>query len=167
MSIVMSRYESPIGTLYLYAQDDCIIRLDFAQSPAVTDWFVKYLTNRGVREGSCPVLAQLRSELEGYFAGSRTAFTIPCRLYGTDFQRAVWDQLRGIPYGRTITYGMLAVCMGKPRASRAVGGANHNNPVSIVIPCHRVVGAGGQLTGYGGGLDRKASLLRLERCGHL
>ena len=177
VSVVMSPYASPIGMLYLYAQDDCIIRLDFVQSSAVTEipllegvpegrgGFVKYLTNRGVIEGYCQALDLLRRELDAYFAGALTAFTVPYRLYGTDFQRTVWERLKEIPYGQTVTYGQLAERIGKPRASRAVGGANHNNPISIVIPCHRVVGAGGRLTGYGGGLDRKAFLLRLESGG--
>ena len=124
---------------------------------------MKYLTNRGAEEGSCPVLAQLRSELDEYFAGTRTVFTVPYRLYGTAFQCLVWDRLKEIPYGQTVTYGQLAACLGRPKASRAVGGANHRNPISIVIPCHRVIGANGHLTGYGGGLERKAFLLALER----
>jgi len=152
-----------MGTLNLYAQNNCIIRLDFKQSFEAEDLIVKYLTNRAVEEGSCPVLEELRAELDEYFAGSRIDFTVPHRLHGTDFQRRVWEQLRMIPYGQTVTYGQLAARIDQPKASRAVGGANHNNPISIVIPCHRVIGAGGHLTGYGGGLERKEFLLRLEQ----
>lgn len=101
-------------------------------------------------------------QLDAYFAGELTAFDVPLHLVGTPFQLRVWEELRRIPYGETRTYGELAEALGKPSASRAVGLANGKNPVSIVVPCHRVVGAGGGLTGYGGGLDRKQRLLALE-----
>ncbi|GGT52158.1 methylated-DNA--[protein]-cysteine S-methyltransferase [Streptomyces purpureus] len=102
------------------------------------------------------------SQLEAYFAGERREFDLPMRLHGTDFQRAVWEQLRTIPYGETRTYGELAEALGKPSASRAVGLANGKNPIGIIVPCHRVIGASGSLTGYGGGLDRKQRLLAFE-----
>lgn len=101
-------------------------------------------------------------QLAEYFAGERTAFDLPLRLVGTAFQRSVWEQLRGIPYGEVITYGELARRIGKPNAFRAAGSANGRNPVSIIVPCHRVIAAGGKLGGYGGGLDRKTLLLQLE-----
>ena len=107
-------------------------------------------------------VAQAQRELDRYFTGRLREFTVPLDLQGTPFQLAVWQGLRQIPFGDTLSYGALAAAVGRPRASRAVGQANHLNPVSIVIPCHRVIGADGSLTGYGGGLDRKQSLLHFE-----
>ncbi|MFI8826222.1 methylated-DNA--[protein]-cysteine S-methyltransferase [Streptomyces sp. NPDC053431] len=101
-------------------------------------------------------------QLDAYFAGELTAFDLPLHLEGTPFQLRVWEQLRLIPYGETRTYGELAEALGNPGASRAVGLANGKNPVTIIVPCHRVIGAGGGLTGYGGGLDRKKRLLAFE-----
>lgn len=115
----------------------------------------------GPREpGALPAVVE---QLGEYFAGERTAFDLPLKLDGTPFQRAVWAALREIPYGETTTYGELARRLGRPAASRAVGMANGRNPVGVIVPCHRVVGAAGDLTGYGGGLDRKRRLLDLER----
>jgi methylated-DNA-[protein]-cysteine S-methyltransferase len=108
-------------------------------------------------------LAAARAQVEEYFEGERTTFDMLLDAGGTPFQRDVWAQLRAIPYGETISYGELARRIGKPHASRAVGLANGRNPISIVVPCHRVIGASGTLTGYGGGLDRKRFLLEHER----
>ncbi|MFE9647688.1 methylated-DNA--[protein]-cysteine S-methyltransferase [Streptomyces sp. NPDC006365] len=102
-------------------------------------------------------------QLKAYFAGELKEFDLPLRLDGTPFQRTVWEQLRRIPYGETRSYGELADALGNAKASRAVGLANGRNPVGIIVPCHRVVGANGSLTGYGGGLDRKKRLLDFER----
>ncbi|MFH9262753.1 methylated-DNA--[protein]-cysteine S-methyltransferase [Streptomyces sp. NPDC017546] len=101
-------------------------------------------------------------QLTAYFAGDRTTFDLPLNMAGTPFQRSVWAELLKIPYGETRTYGELAEELGKPGASRAVGLANGKNPVGIIVPCHRVIGASGSLTGYGGGLDRKQRLLAFE-----
>ncbi|MFE6843301.1 methylated-DNA--[protein]-cysteine S-methyltransferase [Streptomyces sp. NPDC057686] len=101
-------------------------------------------------------------QLAAYFAGELTEFDVPVRLEGTAFQRSVWDQLVRIPYGETWSYGELAAKLGKPNASRAVGLANGKNPVSIIVPCHRVIGASGSMTGYGGGVERKVRLLAFE-----
>lgn len=106
-----------------------------------------------------PVIDQLNA----YFQDELTEFDLPLRLAGTPFQRSVWHQLQQIPYGETRTYGELAKALGKPNASRAVGLANGKNPVSIIVPCHRVIGANGDMTGYGGGLDRKRRLLDFEQ----
>jgi methylated-DNA-[protein]-cysteine S-methyltransferase len=106
---------------------------------------------------------EVTTQLEAYFAGERTAFDVPLRLEGSEFQRRVWTALQDIPYGETWTYGELAAHVGSPGGSRAVGLANGRNPVSVIVPCHRVVGADGTLTGYGGGLERKRYLLDLER----
>jgi methylated-DNA-[protein]-cysteine S-methyltransferase len=108
------------------------------------------------------VLAAAREQLAEYFAGERHEFDLPLRPAGTPFQRAVWDALREIPYGETAGYGELANRLGRPGAARAVGLANGRNPIAIVVPCHRVIGAAGALTGYGGGLERKRYLLELE-----
>lgn len=104
----------------------------------------------------------MTEQLDAYFAGELKEFTVELRLAGTPFQRSVWDRLRQIPYGETRSYGELAEALGNLGASRAVGLANGKNPVGIIVPCHRVVGASGGLTGYGGGLDRKQRLLDFE-----
>ncbi len=109
-----------------------------------------------------PLLLQAERELKEYFAGARREFSLPLDLRGTDFQRQVWQALREIPYGETRTYGDIAARTGNPHACRAVGMANHKNPLLIVIPCHRVIGASGALTGFGAGMDVKEKLLRLE-----
>ena len=110
-----------------------------------------------------PVLDEAARQLTEYFAGQRTVFTLPLRPQGTAFQQAVWREMAKIPYGQTRTYGQLAAAIGRPKASRAVGGACHRNPLGIVLPCHRVVGANGSLTGYAGGLAVKEFLLQLEQ----
>ncbi|MGI5228827.1 methylated-DNA--[protein]-cysteine S-methyltransferase [Actinoallomurus sp. CA-142502] len=102
-------------------------------------------------------------QLEEYFAGTRTRFDLPLAPAGTPFQRQVWEALQAIPYGQTVSYGQLADRLGRPAAARAVGFANGHNPISIIVPCHRVVGSNGDLTGYGGGLERKRRLLDFER----
>ncbi len=106
--------------------------------------------------------ARIERQLDAYFRGARTPFDLPLSPRGTPFQLRVWEELRRIPWGRTLTYGELARRLGDPRLARAVGAANGANPISIVIPCHRLVGAGGDLTGYASGLDRKRALLALE-----
>ena len=107
-------------------------------------------------------LAPVACQLDEYFTGARRSFDVRLSPSGTPFQRAVWDALRDVPYGETATYGEIAARVGRPTASRAVGAANGANPIAIVVPCHRIVGANGTLTGYGGGLDRKRLLLDLE-----
>jgi methylated-DNA-[protein]-cysteine S-methyltransferase len=107
-------------------------------------------------------LAPLRHQLEEYFAGERREFELELAPTGTPFQLSVWRALRAIPYGETTSYGEIAAAVGQPSAARAVGGANNRNPIAIIVPCHRVIGASGSLTGYGGGLPRKQQLLKLE-----
>ena len=111
---------------------------------------------------SGPTLSAVAGQLDEYFRGVRTGFELPIRLEGTPFQRAVWAALLDIPFGQTSTYAEVAARLGRPRAVRAVGAANGQNPISIVVPCHRLIGANGDLTGYGWGLERKRSLLELE-----
>lgn len=107
-------------------------------------------------------LAEAARQLAAYFSGDRTAFDLPLRPKGTPFQRAVWDELLRIPHGETRSYGELARALGQPGGAQAVGAANGQNPIAVVIPCHRVIGADGSLTGYAGGLERKRALLALE-----
>ncbi len=114
------------------------------------------------RDDDAPVLAEARRQLTAYFAGELTDFDLPLAPRGTAFQRKVWDALRQIPYGGTRTYGQIATQIGAPGAARAVGAANHDNPIAIVVPCHRVIGAAGALVGYAGGLSQKRELLELE-----
>ena len=114
-----------------------------------------------------PLLDAAEAQLREYFAGTRRTFDLPLAPRGTAFQQRVWAALRAIPYGETHTYGELAAAIGSPSASRAVGMANHHNPTPIVIPCHRVIGANGTLTGYAGGLETKRRLLALEGITHL
>ena len=114
-------------------------------------------------QGTSPVLENTKRQLEEYFHGERREFDLPLAPRGTEFQQKVWRRLRDIEYGTTTTYGALAQELGNPQASRAVGLANGSNPIPIVIPCHRVIGANGALTGFGGGLPVKGALLALER----
>ena len=143
--------ESPIGPLLITAENGALTRLFMAPFNRDTAW-----------EHDPAALAEPARQLAEYFAGERTEFELELRPAGTAFQRAVWDLLLGIPYGRTTSYGALALELGDPRKVRAVGLANGRNPISIVVPCHRVIGADGSLTGYGGGLERKRHLLDLE-----
>ena len=113
-----------------------------------------------------PLLAECARQLEAYFAGTLRSFDLPLCLAGTAFRTKVWNALRTIPYGENRSYGQLAAMIGAPAASRAVGGANHHNPICIIVPCHRVIGADGSLTGYGAGLDMKQWLLEHERKHH-
>lgn len=149
--------DSPYGPLTLVATDDALSGLymtDQRHRPAQETF--------GDRDPDHPLFREVTRQLNAYFAGASTGFDLPLRLDGTPFQQSVWEQLRKIPYGGTRTYGDLADALGKHGASRAVGLANGKNPIGIIVPCHRVIGAGGSLTGYGGGLDRKRALLAQE-----
>jgi len=147
--------ETPIGML-LIAGDDAIRGIYFPKNGKAAapeaDWI----------ESSKGVLAEAVRQLKEYFAGRRADFELPLAPDGTEFQRTVWQRLQEIPYGATISYGELAKRVGNPKASRAVGAANGSNPIPIVIPCHRVIGSNGKLTGFGGGLPTKEKLLALE-----
>lgn len=152
--------ESPIGPLTLVTEDGKLTGLYMDVAGHEPDEVV--IGERIVVDDDS-VLSVAASQLSAYFAGELTSFDLPLSLEGTAFQRTVWAGLRDIPYGETISYGELARRIGQPSASRAVGLANGRNPVSIVVPCHRVVGSDGSLTGYGGGLPRKRFLLALEQ----
>ena len=150
-TMVMS---SPVGPLELHSDGTALTLLHFHDEmpPQTAD-----------NGESDPVLVEARRQLEEYFAGDREDFDLPLKGAGTDFQQRVWEQLRGIPFGTTTAYGEVARRVGlPPGASRAVGLANGANPLAIVVPCHRVIGSDGSLTGYAGGLDRKRYLLGLE-----
>lgn len=142
--------DSPVGILRLIAENGFLTGLFFGGEGC---------------EGpdDSPVLDAAERQLAEYFDGKRRSFDLPLNLKGTKFQRAVWQALTKIPYGGTVSYGDIAREIGNPKACRAVGMANHRNPVSIIVPCHRVVGGDGSLTGYGGGLEIKRALLELER----
>lgn len=157
MQRVCARYESPLGTMLLAASDRGLCGVWFEgqrHGPDARTW----------REDPAhPVLVATIDQLRAYFAGERTSFDLPLDLQGgTPFQQSVWSALLGIPRGGTTSYAALAREVGKPQAARAIGAAVGRNPVSIVVPCHRVLGTGGALTGYAGGLERKTALLQLE-----
>ena len=147
---------SPVGPLLLAADAQGLRLIEFNSPrhpmPRGSDW----------REDDNDVLRETRVQLDDYFAGKRRAFDLPLAPRGTDFQRGVWQTLATIPYGETISYAQLATRVGKPSAVRAVGAANGRNPLPIVLPCHRVIGSDGSLTGFGGGLPTKRFLLALE-----
>ncbi|MFZ3567255.1 methylated-DNA--[protein]-cysteine S-methyltransferase [Streptomyces sp. BH097] len=150
--------DSPYGALTLVATDDMLSGLymtDQRHRPPQETF--------GIRDDR--PFGRAIDQLNAYFEGELREFDLPLDLHGTPFQRSVWAQLQRIPYGETRTYGELAEALGKPAASRAVGLANGKNPVGVIVPCHRVIGANGDLTGYGGGLDRKRRLLAFERHG--
>ena len=150
--------DSPIEPLLLTSDGTALTGLFMGEQrhgPTVgADW---------IQNDDAAPFAEAKEQLAAYFAGNLQQFDVPIRLCGTDFQKRVWAELTRIPYGATRSYGELARQIGSPGASRAVGLANGRNPLSIVVPCHRVIGANGKLTGYGGGISRKETLLALEK----
>ena len=143
-------YQSPIGAYLIGADDTNILAIDRIDEAET------------IIEKETPLLRVAKQQLSEYFAGQRTVFDLPIKTAGTAFQQQVWQALKAIPYGETRSYKEIAAAIDNPKAVRAVGGANNKNPISIVIPCHRVIGSSGQLVGYGGGLDAKVFLLALE-----
>jgi methylated-DNA-[protein]-cysteine S-methyltransferase len=137
-------YESPFGPLFIEGRDRVVARLGFG------------------RLGGAPPDSAVTAQLDEFFAGERTSFDLVFELAGTEFERRVWQEVASIPYGSTATYAEIATRIGRPSACRAVGRANGRNPVALVIPCHRVVGSDGSLTGYAGGLEMKRALLAME-----
>ncbi|TWP50651.1 methylated-DNA--[protein]-cysteine S-methyltransferase [Lentzea tibetensis] len=157
---VHTEIDSPMGPLTLVAEDGALVGLYMTEQrhlPAYETFGPR--SEESFEEPFGAVTAQLGE----YFAGTRTTFDLPLELNGTPFQQTVWKALLDIPYGETVSYGELAALIGRPTASRAVGLANGKNPISIIVPCHRVVGSTGDLTGYGGGIERKRGLLAHER----
>lgn len=152
-----ARFDFPLGPVIAVAEDDGITHIDFVgakyERPVQPDW---------VEDPQAPALRACGTQLAEYFAGTRTEFDLPLAPRGSAFQKRVWDEIARVPYGKTISYGELAKRAGAPGQARAAGAATGRNPVGVVIPCHRIVGADGSLTGYAGGLERKRGLLELE-----
>jgi methylated-DNA-[protein]-cysteine S-methyltransferase len=149
--IFSSEFHSPVGRLVLEGDDRALTRIGFDAPTAPA--------------GDAASIAAAAIQLEQYFAGERTSFDLDISLAGTPFERRVWEALREIPYGETTSYAEIATRIGAPSACRAVGRANGRNPIALIVPCHRVVGSNGSLTGYAGGLEMKRALLELERAG--
>ncbi len=162
-TLFTSLYDSPLGRYLLVTSSQGVVCLE-PEEHAISR--ISAWKKKGIRmeEGSSLGNLAVR-ELDAYFERRLQKFTLPLDLRGTPFQKSVWEALLGIPYGETRSYGDIAVAIGKPAAVRAVGLANGANPVSIIVPCHRVIGKGGDLVGYGGGLERKRALLELENRG--
>lgn len=156
MTVIYRYLDSPVGPLLVAGNDAGLRLIEFHAPrhpmPRGDDW----------HEGDHEVLRQTQAQLDEYFAGKRNHFQLPLAPQGTEFQRQVWWELANIPFGGTISYAELAMRVGRPTATRAVGAANGRNPIPIVLPCHRVIGADGSLTGFGGGLPTKQFLLQLE-----
>ena len=157
MSLSYKLIPSPIGKLKLVASDEGLVAIlwenDRPRRVRLADL---------VENPAHPMLLRTEKELNEYFSHKRKAFTVPLDMRGTYFQKQVWEALLGIPFGETRTYGQLANQLGNPKATRAVGAANGRNPIAIIVPCHRVIGFSGRLTGFAGGLDAKDHLLKLE-----
>jgi len=161
MTYAYALYPSPVGTLTLVASDAGLVailwendREDRVRLGAMTE------------QADHPLLVETRRQLDDYFAGTRTRFALPLDFHGTDFQKSVWAALLTIPAGETRSYADIAAQIGRPGACRAVGAANGRNPISIIAPCHRVIGSDGSLTGFAGGLEGKKFLLELEQAGN-
>lgn len=155
-----TRMASPIGKLTLIADDSALVAVMFPTEKSPRDEFDTAAMTQCDRN---PVLLATKKQLEEYFAKKRLEFDLPLRPRGSDFQMRVWSGLREIPYGQLWSYGQLAAHIGHAGAARAVGAANGRNPIPIIVPCHRVIGSGGKLVGFGGGLDTKAALIELEK----
>ena len=153
MTQTYTRLATPVGELLLTASNDALTGVWFSPFKVRKEWIA------GDRH---PILVRASEQLTEYFAGTRTTFDLPLDPVGSAFEQSVWDLLRAIPYGTTTSYGDLARRLGDVKQSRAVGAANGKNPIPIIVPCHRVVGVNGDLTGFGGGLDRKRWLLEHE-----
>ena len=157
MTYVFTTQPSPVGKLKLVASDKGLAAILWEN-----DREDRVKLGAMIEQPDHPVLAETKRQLGEYFAGRRTAFDLPLDFHGTDFQKSVWAALLRIPFGETRSYAEIARELGRPTASRAVGAANGKNPISIVAPCHRVIGTNGALTGFAGGLEGKAFLLKLE-----
>jgi methylated-DNA-[protein]-cysteine S-methyltransferase len=151
---------SPVGKLKLVASDAGVAAILWENDNAL-----RVRLGETVEDNRHPVLMETERQLKEYFGGKRKSFSLALDPPGTNFQKQVWEALLGIPFGETRSYAQLAKQLGNPRATRAVGAANGRNPISIVVPCHRVIGSSGKLTGFAGGLDVKAHLLELESPG--
>ena len=157
MTDTYRRIDSPVGTLTLVASDRHLVAIAWQKEGDAAPF------GAVPANGAHPVLEETQRQLRAYFAGERQDFDLPLDFRGTEFQRRVWHALLAIPFGETRSYRDIATQLGQPSATRAVGAANGRNPIPIVAPCHRVIGANGSLTGFGGGLENKAFLLDLEQ----
>ena len=158
MELFHKKYKSPLGEMHLFATEEALVEICYEQARATCSQLKYKVTSK-----KSPILEQAIQELEEYFKGMRRIFTVPVKpVGGTTFQQSVWKELSRIPYGKTISYQEQASNINKPKAVRAVGAANGRNPVAIIIPCHRVIGKSGDLTGYAGGLSKKKRLLQIE-----
>ena len=163
MDLFLDQFESPIGTIVLISDGEALRVLDFVDCEERMQRLLKIHYGEQKPIVNSRESADLKRRVTSYFEGDLTSVdSIDVRTEGTDFQKQVWAELRHIPAGATISYGQLAKRIGRPSASRAVGLANGSNPIAIVVPCHRVIGANGSLTGYGGGMERKRWLLEHE-----
>jgi methylated-DNA-[protein]-cysteine S-methyltransferase len=151
METFKTYYKSPLGTIQIVGSQDSVLAVDFVEEVAFANDELSFCVK------------ECWKQLNEYFKGDRRDFYLNLEPAGTDFQKAVWRQLQRIPYGKTTSYGAIADILAKPNASRAVGAANGKNPIAMIIPCHRVIGSDGSLTGYGGGLWRKRWLIGFER----
>ncbi len=163
--IKVMHYHFPCGEMILGSFDGKLCLCDWpdGRRRASTDMRLQRILKAEFVEGSSNVIETVQQQLNEYFLNQRQEFDIPLLFVGTDFQKKVWNELRNIPYGKTVSYGELARRIGMPKAVRAVANANAVNAISIIAPCHRVIGTDGNLTGYGGGLNRKKFLLELEK----
>ncbi len=157
MTTYYTRIESPIESLLLASDGESLTSLFM-----MTQRHGPYFSETWKLDDNAKPFAEARKQLAAYFAGELAEFDLPMKMIGTEFQKTVWRELLNIPFGVTISYGELANRVGNSNASRAVGAANGRNPISIIVPCHRVIGANGKLTGYGGGMERKEWLLAHE-----
>jgi methylated-DNA-[protein]-cysteine S-methyltransferase len=158
MNLAYKTIELPIGQLKLVASDKGLVAILWENDSPRRVRLSELTTDQ-----RHPVLLETERQLMEYFAGSRKTFSVALDIRGTQFQKNVWEALLAIPFGETRSYGQLAIQLGNPRATRAVGAANGRNPISIIVPCHRVIGSSGKLTGFAGGLTAKAHLLNLEK----
>lgn len=165
--ILVWSYDSPCGRLLLGAYGDrlCLCDWDMATHKKRVAERLRRIIGADLKDGESPVIDRAITELNEYFSGVRTSFDVPLLIVGTEFQKSVWGELLTIPYGMTVTYGEVATGIGSSRSVRGVANATGANALSIFIPCHRVIGYDGNLTGYAGGLAAKQHLLRLERNG--
>ncbi|MGP4042450.1 methylated-DNA--[protein]-cysteine S-methyltransferase [Gracilibacillus sp. D59] len=165
-TLVYYPYDSPLGTILLVSYDQDLILIKFGtiqeNEKEITAWAEKHSLPTSLTEAIEP-LQETIYQLDQYFNGERKTFSIPYKFYGTPFQQKVWQALAEVEYGKTCSYLDIAHHIDSPKAVRAVGGANNKNPISIIVPCHRVIGKNGKLVGYGGGLDKKEYLLALEK----
>jgi len=152
-----ARFDSPLGPVVAVADDTGLTHLDFVGAK-----YERKIGRDWVEDPSAPALRACATQLAEYFAGKRTTFDLPLAPVGSEFQQRVWREIARVPYGRTISYGELARRAGAPGQARAAGAATGRNPLGVVVPCHRILGADGSLTGYAGGLERKRGLLELE-----